>query len=157
MVSCMKDTGAHWRFFARAYYGNLNFFGGPSTTSVKASAKLKQLEEENEDAMFVIVSDVWLDNVEVMEKLNTMFSGLVFHSVWTLLVQIMHDARLRLTFALFCLAGYASMPPTSFILCGNFSSAPYGKTQIKSLKGDTLGSSSLITYCRFWDLCVFKK
>lgn len=62
-------------FAARAYYGNLNFFGGPSTTSVKASAKLKQLEEENEDAMFVIVSDVWLDNIEVMEKLNLMFSG----------------------------------------------------------------------------------
>uniref|UniRef100_A0A672HCR2 DNA polymerase epsilon subunit n=1 Tax=Salarias fasciatus TaxID=181472 RepID=A0A672HCR2_SALFA len=88
----------------RAYYGNTNFFGGPSTTSVKASAKLKQLEEENEDAMFVIVSDVWLDSVEVMEKLNIMFSG------------------------------YAAMPPTCFILCGNFSSAPYGKTQIKSLK-----------------------
>lgn len=66
----------------RSYYGNMNFFGGPSTTSVKASAKLKQLEEENEDAMFVIVSDVWLDNVEVMEKLNLMFSGLVLlHSV----------------------------------------------------------------------------
>lgn len=48
---------------------------------MKASAKLKQLEEENEDAMFVIVSDVWLDNVEVMEKLNMMFSGLVLHSV----------------------------------------------------------------------------
>lgn len=71
---------------------------------MKASAKLKQLEEENEDAMFVVVSDVWLDDVEVMEKLNLMFSG------------------------------YASMPPTCFILCGNFSSAPYGKTQIKSLK-----------------------
>lgn len=66
-------------FIARAYYGNMNFFGGPSTTSVKASAKLKQLEEENEDAMFVIVSDVWLDNVEVMEKLNLMFSGLFLH------------------------------------------------------------------------------
>uniref|UniRef100_A0AAQ6ANL1 DNA polymerase epsilon subunit n=1 Tax=Amphiprion ocellaris TaxID=80972 RepID=A0AAQ6ANL1_AMPOC len=90
----------------RAYYGNLNFFGGPSTTSVKASSKLKQLEEENEDAMFVIISDVWLDSVEVMEKLNIMFSG------------------------------YAAMPPTCFIFCGNFSSAPYGKTQIKSLKGD---------------------
>lgn len=63
-------------FMSRAYYGNMNFFGGPSTTSVKASAKLKQLEEENEDAMFVIVSDVWLDSVEVMEKLNVMFSGL---------------------------------------------------------------------------------
>lgn len=59
----------------RAYYGSLNFFGGPSSTSVKASAKLKQLEEENEDAMFVIISDVWLDNVEVLEKLNLMFSG----------------------------------------------------------------------------------
>uniref|UniRef100_A0A3B4GNB9 DNA polymerase epsilon subunit n=1 Tax=Pundamilia nyererei TaxID=303518 RepID=A0A3B4GNB9_9CICH len=88
----------------RAYYGNINFFGGPSATSVKTSAKLKQLEEENEDAMFVIVSDVWLDSVEVMEKLNIMFSG------------------------------YAAMPPTCFIFCGNFSSAPYGKTQLKSLK-----------------------
>ncbi len=66
-------------FIARAYYGNINFFGGPSTTSVKASAKLKQLEEENEDAMFVIVSDVWLDSVEVMEKLHLMFSGLLLH------------------------------------------------------------------------------
>lgn len=60
---------------SRAYYGNINFFGGPSSTAVKASAKLKQLEEENEDAMFVIVSDVWLDSVEVLEKIQTMFSG----------------------------------------------------------------------------------
>ncbi|XP_003962556.2 DNA polymerase epsilon subunit 2 isoform X1 [Takifugu rubripes] len=88
----------------RAYYGSMNFFGGPSSTSVKASAKLKQLEEENEDAMFVILSDVWLDNVEVLEKLNLMFSG------------------------------YSSMPPTCFIFIGNFSSAPYGNARIKSLK-----------------------
>ncbi|EMP31131.1 DNA polymerase epsilon subunit 2 [Chelonia mydas] len=59
---------------SRAYYGNINFFGGPSSTSVKASPKLKQLEDENEDAMFVFVSDVWLDQVEVLEKLRTMFS-----------------------------------------------------------------------------------
>ncbi|CAB1334889.1 unnamed protein product, partial [Coregonus sp. 'balchen'] len=58
----------------RAYYGNVNFFRGPSTTSVKASAKLKQLEEENEDAMFVVVSDVWLDSMEVLEKIHLMFS-----------------------------------------------------------------------------------
>lgn len=49
---------------------------------MKASAKLKQLEEENEDAMFVIVSDVWLDNIEVMEKLNLMFSGVCFCIFW---------------------------------------------------------------------------
>ena len=47
---------------------------------MKASSKLKQLEEENEDAMFVIVSDVWLDNAEVMEKLNIMFSGVVLEA-----------------------------------------------------------------------------
>uniref|UniRef100_H2MC41 DNA polymerase epsilon subunit n=1 Tax=Oryzias latipes TaxID=8090 RepID=H2MC41_ORYLA len=103
----------------RSYYGNINFFGGPSSTSVKASSKLKQLEEENEDAMFVIVSDVWLDSVEVMEKLNIMFSG------------------------------YAAMPPTCFILCGNFSSAPYGKTQNRSLKGDLNADSSKPCSSRF--------
>uniref|UniRef100_A0A8C1TSL6 DNA polymerase II subunit 2 n=1 Tax=Cyprinus carpio TaxID=7962 RepID=A0A8C1TSL6_CYPCA len=93
--------------FTRAYYGNINFFGGPSSTAVKASAKLKQLEEENEDAMFVIVSDVWLDRVEVLEKIQTMFSG------------------------------YSAMPPTCFIFCGNFSSAPYGRHQLRTLKGLT--------------------
>ncbi|KAF3831173.1 hypothetical protein GH733_002411, partial [Mirounga leonina] len=89
----------------RAYYGNINFFGGPSNTSVKTSAKLKQLEEENKDAMFVFISDVWLDQGEVLGKLHTMFSG------------------------------YSPAPPTCFILCGNFSSAPYGKNQVQALKG----------------------
>ncbi|KAB0374771.1 hypothetical protein FD755_013263 [Muntiacus reevesi] len=88
----------------KAYYGNINFFGGPSNTSVKTSAKLKQLEDENKDAMFVFISDVWLDQVEVLEKLHIMFSG------------------------------YSPAPPTCFILCGNFSSAPYGKNQVQALK-----------------------
>ncbi|XP_053488734.1 DNA polymerase epsilon subunit 2 [Ictalurus furcatus] len=98
----------------RAYYGNVNFFGGPSTITVKSSAKLKQIEEENEDAMFVIISDLWLDSVEVLEKIQTMFSG------------------------------YSAMPPTCFIFCGNFSSAPYGKNQIKSLKESLKALSDLI-------------
>uniref|UniRef100_A0A670XTU3 DNA polymerase II subunit 2 n=1 Tax=Pseudonaja textilis TaxID=8673 RepID=A0A670XTU3_PSETE len=89
----------------RAYYGNINFFGGPSSTSVKSSAKLKQMEEENEDAMFVFLSDVWLDQAEVLENLRIMFSG------------------------------YSAIPPTCFFFCGNFSSTPYGKNQIQSLKG----------------------
>uniref|UniRef100_A0A670HJR7 DNA polymerase epsilon subunit n=1 Tax=Podarcis muralis TaxID=64176 RepID=A0A670HJR7_PODMU len=98
----------------RAYYGNTNFFGGPSSTSVKSSAKLKQLEEENEDAMFVFLSDVWLDQAEVLEKLRIMFSG------------------------------YSSMPPTCFFFCGNFSSAPYGKNQIQSLKGSLKALANII-------------
>ncbi|KAK2879271.1 hypothetical protein Q8A67_020062 [Cirrhinus molitorella] len=100
--------------FTRAYYGNVNFFGGPSSTAVKASAKLKQLEEENEDAMFVIVSDVWLDSVETLEKIQTMFSG------------------------------YSAMPPTCFIFCGNFSSAPYGRNQLRTLKESFKALADLI-------------
>lgn len=46
---------------------------------MKASAKLRQLEEENKDAMFVIVSDVWLDQVQVLEKLHVMFSGTYYY------------------------------------------------------------------------------
>lgn len=145
-------------FIARAYYGNMNFFGGPSTTSVKASTKLKQLEEENEDAMFVIISDVWLDNVEVMEKLNVMFSGLLLHhhrlSLHRSTICPPWDTNDFLFHFVFFPTGYASMPPTCFIFCGNFSSAPYGNTQIKSLKGETLSFSSLMAYYRFWDLCV---
>uniref|UniRef100_A0A8B9FAU2 DNA polymerase epsilon subunit n=1 Tax=Amazona collaria TaxID=241587 RepID=A0A8B9FAU2_9PSIT len=98
----------------RAFYGNINFFGGPSSTSVKASAKLKQLEDENENAMFVFLSDVWLDQAEVLEKLHTMFSG------------------------------YSAAPPTCFFFCGNFSSAPYGKNQIRSLKGSLKALADII-------------
>ncbi|NXG14667.1 DPOE2 polymerase, partial [Grallaria varia] len=98
----------------RAFYGNINFFGGPSSSSVKASAKLKQLEDENEDAMFVFLSDVWLDQAEVLEKLHMMFSG------------------------------YSSAPPTCFFFCGNFSSAPYGKNQIQSLKGSLKALADII-------------
>ncbi|XP_031523999.1 DNA polymerase epsilon subunit 2 isoform X4 [Papio anubis] len=104
----------------RAYYGNINFFGGPSNTSVKTSAKLKQLEEENKDAMFVFLSDVWLDQVEVLEKLRIMF------------------------------AGYSPSPPTCFILCGNFSSAPYGKNQVQALKDSLKTLADII--CEYPDI-----
>ncbi|XP_063500659.1 DNA polymerase epsilon subunit 2 isoform X2 [Symphalangus syndactylus] len=109
-----------WCFSIWAYYGNINFFGGPSNTSVKTSAKLKQLEEENKDAMFVFLSDVWLDQVEVLEKLRIMF------------------------------AGYSPAPPTCFILCGNFSSAPYGKNQVQALKDSLKTLADII--CEYPDI-----
>ena len=52
-------------FLFRSFFGNLNFFGGPSCTSVKGSAKLQQIEEENQDAMFIVLSDIWLDQIKV--------------------------------------------------------------------------------------------
>jgi len=74
----------------RAYFGNINFFGGPGETSMKNNKALAEMEANNPDAMFVFVSDVWLDQVSVMDRLRRLFSG------------------------------YNSMPPTVFVLCGNF-------------------------------------
>ena len=56
--------------------------------------------------MFVFVSEIWLDVVEVREKLNTL------------------------------LLGYSEMPPTCFVFCGNYTSKPYGKLHVKTLKGN---------------------
>ena len=52
----------------RAYFGNINFFGGPSETSMKNNKALAEMESNNPDAMFVFVSDVWLDQVSVMDR-----------------------------------------------------------------------------------------
>ena len=56
--------------FFRTYFGNANFFGGPSVSSLKLSAKLKLQEDQNPDAMMVFLSDVWLDQTRVMNILS---------------------------------------------------------------------------------------
>jgi len=86
----------------RTYFGNTNFFGGPSSTSLKSSAKLKLLEDQNPDAMMVVLSDVWLDQIRVFEKLRILF------------------------------AGYCEVPPICFILMGNFLSGSQGTTSSSS-------------------------
>ncbi|NWH40692.1 DPOE2 polymerase, partial [Chloropsis hardwickii] len=40
--------------------------------------------------------------------------------------------------------GYSSAPPTCFFFCGNFSSAPYGRNQIQSLKGSLKALADII-------------
>ncbi|CAH1262221.1 POLE2 [Branchiostoma lanceolatum] len=98
----------------RAYFGNINFFGGPSATCAKASTKLRVMERENEDAMIVFLSDVWLDDSKVMEKLRVLFTG------------------------------YSEICPTAFVLCGNFTSSPFGSSHIKTLKESFRGLGNLI-------------
>ena len=66
----MNNYGCLFCFNCRSFFGNINFFGGPSSTSVKASAKLQQIEEENQDAMFIVLSDVWLDQIKVGERFD---------------------------------------------------------------------------------------
>ncbi len=86
------------------HFGHANVFGGPLEESAKKCAKLKQIESDAAGAMFVFVSDLWLDRVNVFDRL------------------------IRL------LEGYAAMPPTCFVLMGNFLAAPYGSQQAKVLR-----------------------
>ncbi|XP_064617729.1 DNA polymerase epsilon subunit 2-like [Liolophura sinensis] len=97
-----------------SFFGNINFFGGPSPTSARTSVKLKQLEE-NADSMLVFLSDVWLDDTRVMDKLRLLFSG------------------------------YAEFPPTCFVFCGNFLSASYGNSHSSILKENLQSLGNLIS------------
>ena len=98
----------------RKYFGNVNFFGGPSAICAKASVKLQAMLGEHKDAMFVFVSDVCLDDQKVMDKLATLFLG------------------------------YSDSPPTAFVLLGNFSCAPYGALRNQKLKSTFKSLADLI-------------
>ena len=103
-VAAMGFPPAETSEVSRALFGNHNFFGGPLNTCAKSNVKLQKLEKEMDDAMFVFLSDVWLDKANVLEKLEKVF------------------------------AGYAEQPPTCFVLMGNFLSTPYGNDETNILK-----------------------
>eukprot|EP00041_Stephanoeca_diplocostata_P020566 m.463027 g.463027 ORF g.463027 m.463027 type:complete len:579 (+) comp21608_c0_seq2:323-2059(+) len=95
-------------------FGSLNFFGGQ--TSATEQDTLYRIETDDTGALFVVLSDVWLDKPQVMDRLRRMFEG------------------------------YATMdPPPVFVLMGNFLSQPYGAEQAKVLKDAFDGLSDLIT------------
>ncbi|MCL4134923.1 UNVERIFIED_CONTAM: hypothetical protein GTU68_064450, partial [Idotea baltica] len=88
----------------RALLGNGNYFGGAGTTCAKTSRQLQEFESANTDAMIVFISDLWLDKIQVMEKLQSLFRG------------------------------YSLCPPTAFVFCGNFSSASHGSSKMSEMK-----------------------
>ncbi|QQP57581.1 Uncharacterized protein FKW44_002618 [Caligus rogercresseyi] len=61
----------------RAYFGNLNFFGGPLKSCVKSNARLARMEKDRGDAMFVFLSDVWLDKPDVQKKLHQLLRAIL--------------------------------------------------------------------------------
>jgi len=88
---------------SRAMLGNVNYFGGPGTGCAKYCERM-QAAEGRREAMFVLMSDVWLDKVRVVAKLEALF------------------------------AGYNAFPPTAFVFCGNFSSSCHTSAHVSALK-----------------------
>nr|KAJ3422015.1 DNA polymerase epsilon subunit 2 [Polyrhizophydium stewartii] len=93
-------------FLRTAFGNNVDFFGGARFTD--ETAVLQRVESGAEDVSIVILSDVWLDQTRVLDKLRVLFDGMT-----------QTTARL------------------AFVLCGNFSSAPYiyGGAESKRYKG----------------------
>lgn len=60
---------------SRAYFGMLNYWGGPSQTLLKFSKRLLEFERLNFGGTIIFLSDCWLDDSTVMEKLKKLFSG----------------------------------------------------------------------------------
>lgn len=77
-------------------FRSTNFFGG--TYNYRQHEELLQLEKSNQDAMMVVMSDVWLDQPKVLRKLREMFEGY----------------------------SQQGMLPNCFVLIGDFSREPYG-------------------------------
>ncbi|XP_015117710.1 DNA polymerase epsilon subunit 2 [Diachasma alloeum] len=88
----------------RASFGTENTFGGPHKTSLKCSEKLQRHQEAHHTDMIVIISELWLDNAEVLEKFRVI------------------------------LEGYSDDPPIAFIICGHFLSCPPNVSSGKKLQ-----------------------
>lgn len=86
------------------YFGNLNTFGGKSKTLLKNSKSLLKIEKDDRDGMIIFLSDCWFDNLKVMSKLKTLFTG------------------------------YNDFPPLAIVFIGEFLSNPYGHEHSSQLK-----------------------
>ncbi|KRT82717.1 hypothetical protein AMK59_3420, partial [Oryctes borbonicus] len=89
---------------SRPSFGNINYFGGLSTTPLRESKRLKEHLLKNPHNMILFFSDVWLDHPLIFEKLETLFNGM------------------------------QTSPPVAFVFMGNFMSESHGSENIEILK-----------------------
>lgn len=75
---------------SRAYFGSLNTWGGRSKILLKNSTRLLEIERANTEATIVFLADCWLDDPQVLSKMQTLF------------------------------VGYNDMPPVAIVLMGPF-------------------------------------
>ncbi|VDK54130.1 unnamed protein product, partial [Cylicostephanus goldi] len=78
----------------RSTFGNVNWFGGDDAVAFRCNVKLCVAERSNPNAQIILISDVHLDDFNVMKALYHMLSG------------------------------FSNDPPLAFIFCGNFCSKP---------------------------------
>ncbi|XP_049881287.1 DNA polymerase epsilon subunit 2 [Pectinophora gossypiella] len=108
------------------YFGSLNTFGGKSKTLLKNSQNLLKIEQDNEDGMIIFLSDVWFDNLKVMEKLKTLFNG------------------------------YNDFPPIAMVFMGEFLSCPYGYEHSTQLKiALTNLADVILPFTKLREVCKF--
>lgn len=100
---------------SRTYFSSSNYFGGPSESSLRFDARLKKFESHKEDAMFVFLSDIWLDQPQVLEKLDVLFTG------------------------------YSNDPPFAFVLMGDFLSCHKGISHYNCIKEGFRSLADLIS------------
>lgn len=93
----------------------LNFFGGEAV-SVERREMVEEFEVQNEEAMFIVISDVWLDKPAVLAKLRKLFEG--FEGMGKNVV---------------------------FVLMGNFLSEPHGAAAHKVLTDSLNDLTNLIS------------
>lgn len=102
---------------SRAYFGSLNTWGGKSETILKNSPHLLEIERTNTDATIVFLSDCWLDDPTVLEKIKML------------------------------LIGYNEIPPVAIVLMGPFLrnvTNPYQlKNKLQTL-GEIINSNCLV-------------
>lgn len=60
---------------SRAYFGTQNTWGGPGRTLLKSSTRLHEIERLNTETTIVFLSDCWLDQPAVLQKLGVLFAG----------------------------------------------------------------------------------
>ncbi|XP_053597166.1 DNA polymerase epsilon subunit 2 [Microplitis demolitor] len=89
---------------SRVSFGAENTFGGGHKTLLKLSEKLKIYEQSHSMNMIVFLSDVWLDNSDVLDKLRVIMDG------------------------------YSEDPPVAFVFCGHFLSSPPSYSSSQKLK-----------------------
>ncbi|KAH3756010.1 DNA polymerase epsilon subunit 2 [Pelomyxa schiedti] len=94
VVNALAQPPPEHRDASLASLGGIDLFGACPNSQIMS--QLKQYEEENPEARIFFLSDVWIDNSQVMANLDTLLSG--------------------------C----DDSPPDMIVMLGNFLSRPYG-------------------------------